>query len=227
MQTSFGTGRNTVEAINAARRVDRQVFAVDCFRLAGVFAVSAMRTGFLVECYMEERVAREKTQQRSDRADRVTEQASAENRHDNENKQRDGCRDQAGNRHGADRHLEQRVVVYFHQLVGEYVVSPHHDRTEQACRNTPEVAVRVQEQAQSAKAENSHDRRNCQQHVAQPVHRLVIRKTAASFLLFLADAKQTVDDILEYACRTYRGTINASEYQCQQEMEHDQADHPA
>ena len=160
------------------------------------------------------------------RAGRITEQASAENRHDNENKQRDGCRDQAGNRHGADRHLEQRVVVYFHQQVGKYVVSPHHDRTEQACRNTPEVAVRVQEQAQSAKAENSHDRRNCQQHVAQPVHRLVIRKTAASFLLFLADAKQTVDDILEYACRTYRGTINASEYQCQQEMEHDQATIP-
>ena len=62
-------------------------FAVDRFRLAGMFAIPAMRTGFLIESYTEERVAREKTQQSSDRADRITEQSSAENSHDDENKQ--------------------------------------------------------------------------------------------------------------------------------------------
>lgn len=99
-------------------------FAVDRFRLAGMFAIPAMRTGFLIESYTEERVAREKTQQSSDRADRITEQSSAENSHDDENKQCDGCYDQTGNRHGTDCHMEQRVVVHFHQQVGEYVI-PH------------------------------------------------------------------------------------------------------
>ena len=143
LQAAFGTGRNTIETIYATGCIDRQVFAVDRFRLAGMFAIPAMRTGFLIESYTEERVAREKTQQSSDRADRITEQSSAENSHDDENKQCDGCCDQTGSRHGTDCHMEQRVVVHFHQQVGEYVIPPHHDRTEQTCRNTSEVAVRV------------------------------------------------------------------------------------
>ena len=85
-----------------------------------MFAIPAMRTGFLIESYTEERVAREKTQQSSDRADRITEQSSAENSHDDENKQCDSCCDQTGSRHGTDCHMEQRVVVHFHQQVGEY-----------------------------------------------------------------------------------------------------------
>lgn len=73
-----------------------------------------MRTGFFIEGYVEERVAREKAQQGSDGADRIAKQPSVENGHDNENKQCDDCRNQAGNRHGTDRYVEQRVVVYFH-----------------------------------------------------------------------------------------------------------------
>ena len=92
MQAAFGTGRNTIEAIYATGRIDCQVFAVDRFSFACMFAISAMRTGFFIEGYVEERVAREKAQQGSDGADRIAKQPSVENGHDNENKQCDDCR---------------------------------------------------------------------------------------------------------------------------------------
>ena len=69
--------------------------------------------------YTEETSSARKDSTKLRQADRITEQSSAENSHDDENKQCDGCCDQTGSRHGTDCHMEQRVVVHFHQQVGE------------------------------------------------------------------------------------------------------------
>ena len=49
LQSAFGAGRNAIEAIHATRRVDRHLFCINSFRLAGSFAVAAMVAGFLVK----------------------------------------------------------------------------------------------------------------------------------------------------------------------------------
>ena len=91
----------------------------------------------------EKRIPGDQAQQRSYRAKRIAEQPSPEYDHEDEYEQRDQSGYHAEYRHVANRDVIKRIVIHPCQSVGQQVIDPHDDRTEQVVRYTAEVTVRI------------------------------------------------------------------------------------
>ena len=117
--------------------------AVDRLRLTSMLAITTMRTSFFVKGDPEKRIPGDQAQQRSYRAKRIAEQPSPEYDHEDEYEQRDQSGYHAEYRHVANRDVIKRIVIHPCQSVGQQVIDPHDDRTEQVVRYTAEVTVRI------------------------------------------------------------------------------------
>lgn len=143
LQSSFSARGHAVEAIYATGGIYGEVLAVDRLRLTSMLAITTMRTSFFVKGDPEKRIPGDQAQQRSYRAKRIAEQPSPEYDHEDEYEQRDQSGYHAEYRHVANRDVIKRIVIHPCQSVGQQVIDPHDDRTEQVARYTAEVAVRI------------------------------------------------------------------------------------
>ena len=97
--------------------------------------------------------------------------------------------------------MVERIVVHAHQNFRSAVVGPHHDGAEQIGRDSSEVTVWVEQEGEVQYAGKGADQRQCQDDVTQSVQGLTVLEPARAFALFLPDAINPVDDILQDACR--------------------------
>ena len=215
---SFAAIVETVHADDATRIIDAVRLGIDARGLATAGAERA--AGALARVYhrAHQGVARQQAEHRPNGADGVAVRASvAPRQHDEHHHRRDG-HEQRGQALEPDVGLIESVAVHPFGQVGQHIVAPGPQRSQQRRRDAPVGAVGSQQGGQRTDAGHQSRHKEDQHGVAQPRQSRGVAK--AAFLAATATAEPR-HDVLENAQRADNGTIHAAKEQ----RKHDEGYH--
>ena len=211
-------GLKAVEARHAAAVIHLMLLAVDAGSLALARAQAAAVAFVFVNIDAQQREAREHSQHRADRANRIAPgPAAAPREYENQHEGERSC-DEGRKALEPDFRRIERVAVKAFRQQGKHVVSEAIERREEVAHYPSESAVRGKQAGERGGACDHRDDKQGEQAIAQPVFGRRIGQ--AVFLPFAAGA-QAVDKVLHHSERTDYRAIYPAEYQGEDDQDCD------